>query len=302
MRDALGSADPIAERRYAYARAAAEDGDWRAAAEVLEQALERAPGWAPALFALGEARAKLDDAAGAAHAFRAALVADPSDVQGAAGRLALIGAAPAGSALAPAYVARLFDDYAPRFDKHLTEALGYRGPELILAALDAAAPERRFARALDLGCGTGLAGAALRGRVDRQEGVDLSPAMVAKARALQIYAELECGEIVAHLGRFEAAFDLIIAADVLVYLGDLAPAFAASARALAPGGLLAFTAEAFAGDGFRLGESMRFAHSAAYLEASADAAGLRRLMLKEASSRREAGADAAGLVGVFARR
>src|SRR5271163_4949171 len=249
MRDALGSADPIAERRYAYARAAAEDGDWRAAAEVLEQALERAPGWAPALFALGEARAKLDDAAGAAHAFRAALVADPSDVQGAAGRLALIGAAPAVSALAPAYVARLFDDYAPRFDKHLTEALGYRGPELIIAALDAAAPERRFARALDLGCGTGLAGAALRGRVDRLEGVDLSPAMVAKARALQIYAELECGEIVAHLGRFEAAFDLIVAADVLVYLGDLAPVFAASARALAPGGLFAFTAEALVGEG-----------------------------------------------------
>jgi len=89
---------------------------------------------------------------------------------------------------------------------------------------------------------------------------------------------------------------------VLVYLGDLAPVFAASARALAPGGLFAFTAEALVGEGFQLGESMRFAHSAAYLEASADAAGLRRLMLKEASSRREAGADAAGLVGVFARR
>ena len=82
--------DPLAERRYAYAQAAARDGDARTAAEVLEQALERAPDWAPAWFALGEARAALDDATGAAAAFRAALRADPEDAQGAAPRLALL--------------------------------------------------------------------------------------------------------------------------------------------------------------------------------------------------------------------
>ncbi|MGD0762892.1 MAG: tetratricopeptide repeat protein [Roseiarcus sp.] len=88
---ALACGDLLAYRRYAYARSAADDGDWRAAAEALEQALERAPGWAPAWFALGEAREKLGDRDGAAEAFRAALDADPSDAQGAAARPALLG-------------------------------------------------------------------------------------------------------------------------------------------------------------------------------------------------------------------
>jgi predicted TPR repeat methyltransferase len=304
--DAVAARDPLADSRYAYARAAAAEGDWRAAADVLEQALERAPGWPPALFALGEAREKLGDSAGAATAFRASLAAEPDDSQGAAGRLALLGATPALASLPPAYIAHLFDDYAPRFDKHLTEALVYRGPELIAAMLDEVAPGRRFAAALDLGCGTGLAGAALRARVDRLAGVDLSPAMVAKGRALGIYDEIEVGEIVARLGRFEAAFDLIVAADALVYFGGLDAVVGAAGRALAPNGLFAFTAETFttetfAGEGFRLDATMRFSHARAYIETTAAAAGLRPLAMREASARREAGKDTPGVVGVFAR-
>jgi predicted TPR repeat methyltransferase len=92
------------------------------------QALERAPDWAAAWFALGEARERLRDIECAAEAFGATLAADPSDAQGAAARLALIGRGEASSALPEAYVARLFDDYAPRFDAHLT------GPARSLAA------------------------------------------------------------------------------------------------------------------------------------------------------------------------
>ena len=134
--DPLVCCDLIAERRFAYAKAAAKDGDWSAAAEIFEQALERAPHWAAAWFALGEAREKLGDAEGAADAFRSALAADPSDTQGAAARLGLIGRGEATRALPQAYVARLFDDYAPRFDAHLTESLAYRAPTLIAEALD----------------------------------------------------------------------------------------------------------------------------------------------------------------------
>ena len=139
---------------------------WSAAAELFEQALELAPHWAAAWFALGEAREKLGDLDAAAQAFRETLVADPTDAQGAMARLALIGRGDAPRALPQAYVARLFDDYAPRFDKHLTDNLGYRAPALIAEALSAVASDRRFASALDLGCGTGLMGEALRGRVD----------------------------------------------------------------------------------------------------------------------------------------
>src|ERR1700749_626113 len=98
-RDPLASGDLIAERRFAYGKAAAEEGDWSAAAELFEQALERAPDWAAAWFALGEAREKLGDFDAAAQAFRQTLVADPDDAQGATARLPLIGRADALRAL-----------------------------------------------------------------------------------------------------------------------------------------------------------------------------------------------------------
>ena len=189
-RDPLTSGDLIADRRFAYAKAAADEGDWSVAVELFEQTLERAPNWAAAWFALGEAREKLGDLDTAARAFNATLEADPFDAQGARARLALIGRGDAPAVLPQAYVARLFDDYAPRFDAHLTKNLGYRAPALIADALSDIAPGRRFASALDLGCGTGLMGEALRGRVDRLVGVDLSAAMIAKAAERNVYDEL----------------------------------------------------------------------------------------------------------------
>jgi predicted TPR repeat methyltransferase len=294
--------DLIADRRYAYGKDAAEDGDWRTAAEIFEQALERAPHWAAAWFALGQAREKLGDAEGAANAFRSALAADPSDAQGAAARLALIGRGEAPRALPQAYVARLFDDYAPRFDMHLTDKLGYRAPALIAGALDSAAPGRRFSHALDIGCGTGLMGQAVRGRVDHLTGVDLSPGMIAKARERGLYDALEVGDAMAFLNRQPpSAFNLIVAADSLVYIGDLEPAYAATAMALNSGGLIAFSLETWEGDGFRLGASMRFAHGRGYVEQTAAAVGLHAIRIEEASTRRDRGRDSPGLVCVFAR-
>lgn len=297
--DPLACGDLLAHRRYLYARSAAEEGDWTAAAEMLEQALERAPGWAPAWFALGEAREKRGDRPGAAEAFRATLHIDPSDAQGAGARLALLGAE-AAVELPKAYVARLFDDYAPRFDEHLTGALGYRAPALIVEALASVDGGRRFARGLDLGCGTGLMAAALRGRVGEFVGVDLSPAMIAKARDTGLYDALEVDDVVEFLAKRRAGeFDLVAAADVLVYFGDLKEVLSSIARALAPDGLFACTVESQAGEGFCLGATMRFAHSSDYVRATAATAGLRPLVLAQASTRREAGRDAPGLVCVL---
>jgi predicted TPR repeat methyltransferase len=298
--DPLASGDLVAERRFAYAKAAAEEGDFGAAAELFEQALELAPHWAAAWFALGEAREKLGDFEAAAQAFRETLVADPADAQGAMARLALIGRGDAPGALPQAYVARLFDDYAPRFDKHLTNNLGYRAPALIAEALSAVASDRRFASALDLGCGTGLMGEALQGRVGHLAGVDLSAAMIAKARDRGIYDRLVVGDAAAMLGREPpGSSDLIVAADALVYVGDLAPLFAAVARALASDGLFAFSVETCEGDGFKLEPTMRFAHSRSYVEMTAREAGLQPLLIRSASTRREAGADAPSLICVF---
>jgi predicted TPR repeat methyltransferase len=298
--DPLACDDPIAARRYDYARAAAEDGDWGAAAEVFEQAAEQAPGWAPAWFALGEARERLGDVDGAAKALRAALALDPTDALGAAPRLALIGCAANPTALPEAYIARLFDGYAPRFDVHLTEKLNYRGPALIVEALDLVAPGRRFAAALDIGCGTGLMGEAVRARVDRLTGVDLSPGMVARARERGLYDALEAADATAYLTRAaQGAFDCILAADALCYIGDLGPIFSAGRRTLANAGLFACSIEVFEGEGFRLRPTMRFAHARAYVDATARQAGFVPLIIRSASTRREAGREAPGLICVF---
>ena len=196
-RDPLASGDLVADRRFAYAKAAAAHGDWTAAAELFEQTLEQAPNWAAAWFALGETREKLGDLDAAAQAFHATLEADPADAQGARARLALIGREDVPDTLPPAYVARLFDNYAWRFDKHLIKNLGCRAPALIAKAVSAVALDRRFASALDLGCGTGLMGEALRDRVERLAGVDLSAAMIAKARERGVYDEFNIGDAVA---------------------------------------------------------------------------------------------------------
>ncbi len=145
-------------------------------------------------------------------------------------------------------------------------------------------------------------GEALRDRVDHLSGVDLSLAMIAKARERGVYDALVVGDATALLRRQPpAAFDLVVAADSLVYIGDLAPLFAAAATALTANGLIAFSVETWQGDGLSLGASMRFVHSRAYVEATAREVGLSPLLVRSASTRREAGRDAPGLICAFER-
>ena len=173
--------------------------------------------------------------------------------------------------------------------------LGYRAPALIGQALSAAAPGRRFDLALDIGCGTGLMGLALRARVGHLTGVDLAPAMIAKAQERGAYDALIVGDATALLTLGSPAFDLVVAADLLAYIGDLVPLFDAVAAALTVDGVLAFSLETVDGEGFALGGSMRFAHSRAYVEATARELTLSPLLVLSASIRREAGRDAPGL-------
>jgi predicted TPR repeat methyltransferase len=144
-------------------------------------------------------------------------------------------------------------------------------------------------------------GEPLRPRVGRLAGVDLSAAMIAKARERNVYDELMIGDAVAPTRERPSAFDLIVAADVLVYVGDLGPLFAAVGTALTADGFFAFSVEACEGDGFKLEPTMRFAHSRAYVEATAREAGMRPLQIQSGSTRRESGADAPGLICMFQR-
>ncbi|USQ94249.1 methyltransferase domain-containing protein [Caulobacter sp. RL271] len=164
------------------------------------------------------------------------------------------------------YVEALFDGFADRFDQQLVDNLGYGAPPL-LADLVARRAER-FEAILDLGCGTGLAGPPLRRFGARLTGVDLSGGMLARAAERGDYDTLVQAEAVAFLRSAPASFDLIFAADVLAYFGDLAPLFAGAARSMVPDGLLAVTTE-LGETGWRLLPSARYAHGDAYVRETA---------------------------------
>ncbi|MHB2166854.1 class I SAM-dependent DNA methyltransferase [Alsobacter sp. R-9] len=297
------SGDLAADRRYAWAVAALADGDAAGAEDLLRQTLDLAPDWAPAWLALGDAcqrQARSDEAVAAWLRCRAL---DPQDVLGSGLRLAEAGHLPPDTAMPPAYVAALFDDYAPRFEGHLTGALSYRGPELVAAALDRVAPARRFARALDLGCGTGLAGVALRDRVEWLAGCDLSREMLRRTTTRGVYDEVACEDLAATLARQPAAsLDLVVAADVLIYVPRLGPVLAAAARALQPGGLFALTLQTTTGAGEVIGPDLRVHHAPARFRAEASDAGFALDEERPDWVRRERGEPVPGLVAVLRRR
>jgi predicted TPR repeat methyltransferase len=296
------SGDFLADRRLALAQEFLARDDLAAAHDLLTQAIETAPGFLAAWFALGQLREKMGKREAAIAAFQQVCALDPEDRLGAGLHLMRLGALAPGD-MPAAYVRTLFDQYAPRFETALVRDLGYRGPQILLSAVEAAcAAERRpaqFADMLDLGCGTGLAGVAFRPRVARLAGVDLSDRMVAAARAKGIYDRLETGDLLPFLqGEAHDArrYDLIVAADVFAYLAWLPGVVAAAARVLAPGGFLAFTVETHVGDDVVLGEKLRYQHGAAHVRAAIAGAGLTLMSLDEASTRSEAGVAVPGLV------
>jgi len=293
------SGNLIADRRYEWARGLIDDADFAGAASLLTQVLELAPGYAAALFALGDAQERLGDRAAAIAAFERALAADPGDAHGATLRLARLRGAPP-AAMPKIYLQSLYDGYAPAFETSLVGKLGYCGPELLLDAVSRAYGPKRtnFASVLDIGCGTGLTGAAFRPFAKHMTGVDLSPGMLAKARGKGIYDRLDEGDAVSFLRDEAARYDLIVAADVFIYIHDIAELVAAAARVLAPGGLMAFTAETHDGDGVVLRDTLRYAQSPTHVREATSAAGLCLVSLDSAPARSEKGVPVPGLVGV----
>jgi predicted TPR repeat methyltransferase len=299
------SGDTRLDRRLDWARAAFAEGDLAAACDILEQTLAEAPEWAAAWFLLAQARERAGDLAGAVAAFAAAQAHDAKGVLGADLDLVRLGAAKARVGNT-AYVAALFDEYAPRFDRHLREALAYRGPEILRDAVRRACQttgrDARFGHVIDLGCGTGLAAEVFAADAARFSGVDISGRMVALAQGKGLYHRLETGELVAFLASQPAASaDLVLAADVLVYLGDLAPVFTTSCRALCTGGLLAVTVQVSAEADIMLGADKRFAHSEGYLRRITAEAGLSLVSLEPAVTRQDGDRAVAGLVLVAAK-
>jgi predicted TPR repeat methyltransferase len=236
------------------------------------------------------------------------LTLDEGDVFGARLKLAVLGAAELPDQPPSRYVERLFDDYADRFETSLVEKLGYTVPQKLGALIaETADMPARFHLAVDLGCGTGLFGPEIRARVDRLEGFDLSKGMLAKAEDKGVYDHLAQADLslapplsgVFDGGLALARADLITAADVLMYLGNLQGVMAIVAELAAPGAVFAFSVEdAQEAEGYLLRDSLRFAHSEAYVRALLAAHGFVVHNLARSAIRMDAGKPVHGILFV----
>ena len=172
------------------------------------------------------------------------------------------------------YVEALFDEYADDFQTHLVEQLNYQAHTTLLAPLRASGT--RFERVLDLGCGTGLCGRLIQAQAGAVDGVDLSSAMVSQAQASGAYRRVVHGDLLAFLRESTEPVDLVMAADVFIYVGALDAVFEAVRSRLQPGACFAFSVElATDGSELKLLPSLRYAHSPAYIDRLATLNGFR---------------------------
>ena len=294
----LSSGDLIADRRASYADMLFETGDHGAAADLMRQALEITPNWTAGLFRLGEMHEAAGQGDAAAETWCKLLQLDPDDRFGAGLKLAATGHAAVPETPPTAYVETLFDAYAPTFEIALLERLEYRVPELLANAIKVAAPERRFRSVLDLGCGTGLMGPYFRADADELGGVDLSEAMLQKAAEKQVYDTLIKGDV-NELDTPAQSADLIIAADVFVYVGDLHRAFNNVAGAMVPDGLFAFSVEHHSSDNeLILQPSLRYTHSESYVLRVLAENSMTLVSLQQETIRHDRGEPLQGLIVV----
>lgn len=309
--NALQSLHELEEAADSYQRALAIRPDWAEACCARGTALQRLLQFEAALlsydralflqadYALahyyrGNTLRSLERGAEAVTAYRQAL-AQAHDGDGLAAQiefaLASLGSGPTPPAAPAAYVKTLFDQYANHFEHHLVEVLDYQTPALLDRLIRAALGPDQLPQldVLDLGCGTGLCAPYLRPLARRLGGVDLSDRMLEQARARGLYDSLACADLGDFLAVQHDAWDLAVAADVFVYIGDLAPVFAGVRRALRRGGHFCFSVEAGGMDGadFSLRPSNRYAHSMAYLQRLAQLHGFAVISAETVAARQE---------------
>ena len=196
------------------------------------------------------------------------------------------------------YLVEYFDAFADGFDHQLTGVLGYDVPRQLADLVRPHLGDRKL-DILDVGCGTGLCGLHIAPHAQTLTGVDLSPKMLELARQRNLYHHLFCQEITDFLHTSSARADLLLAADVLIYFGDLSALFQGFTRALNPGGILALSIELTEGQPHRLLPSGRFAHDPQHVRTIAAQNGLHELTSRNTPPRREAATPVPGQLLLF---
>lgn len=157
---------------------------------------------------------------------------------------------------------------------------------------------------LDLGCGTGLAGGWIKDYCKRLVGVDLSAEMIAVAKKKALYQEMHVMSINEYMSSTDEKFDLVVAADVFSYIGDLSQTFSQLSRVLRPGSHAAFTIEAIPSGiecpekGFTLLKNGRFGYTQAYIDGLVKGNGLEVELSKDFSPRLDFGEPVPGYLFV----
>lgn len=250
---------------------------------------------------------KSGDLEGAAEAYQEVLRIDVDDHGGAAVRLASMGRGAVPPKAPDAYVSTLFDQHAEMFDSILVDQLGYDVPLQLREVLLDIDEDLQFARMLDLGCGTGLSADALDDVASHKTGVDISENMIEIAHEKGDYDTLYVGEAVRFLeSTSDAHWDLVVATDVLPYMGELEAFFAGVAAHMQQGGMFAFSsetldAETLAGRNFMVGGYQRFAHAESYVRSVLAANGFELLRCENIVVRSEQGSPVNGQL-IVARR
>lgn len=306
------SGDLIADRRGDYARMLASSGDYEAAVELIEQALEITPNWTGGWFKLGEYAEKAKDRDKAIAAYLKVEELDKPGIFGASLKLAILGITQAPDQMPSIYVAGLFDDYADRFETSLVEKLNYSVPKNLTALIRKNIPKgHRFENVVDLGCGTGLFGAAFKPYTKKIEGYDISSNMLAKAEIKNIYSYLGISDLTLdaeRCGLFSSDHhmhraDFVVSADVMIYLGQLDNVFSLAFSLLQQNGLLAFSVEEAAQEhGYILQSTLRYAHSHNYVQDRLAAKGFDVVANEKTTIRTDGGKPISGILFIARKR
>ena len=163
------------------------------------------------------------------------------------------------------YVKNLFDDYAERFNDSLVQGLQYKLPFIIKYLIQNISSKSKFAKTIDLGCGTGLSGNGLSEISEHLSGIDISENMISKADELDVYDNLYTGDIVDVLNAVQENFDLFVALDVLIYVGDVESIFNTVHKYSNPESIFVFSTEIQEENGYSLLSSSRYSHSDSYI-------------------------------------
>jgi predicted TPR repeat methyltransferase len=276
-------------------------GKLEEALEAFQRAGALKPDYADAFHNMGSTLIQMDRPDHALVALKKAADLDPGNHSAKYIVSALSGENPASAP--PEYIKELFDQYSKRFDEHLTKKLDYKTPQILRDLIEAVEGKKgSFGKILDLGCGAGLSGEAFRDAADCLDGVDISGDMIQAAREKNIYDRLETSEIESFLDHCRGKYDLAVAADVFVYIGDLDPVFSRIKKVIKTGGYFLFSTEKYSGEGYRLGPSGRFAHNEEYIRSVGQSNDFECVHSEHAVLRKEGGKDVLGDCFVLERK